>query len=319
MKFSVCALALPTVMLLACGGENSSSSSASAKSSAAPAASSVAAKPQAAPNPQTKLVATLDGKTVPMVTALAFPESGGRTTIEVSSVPLSCADLSGNGRALAKDEVTFSFSVGEYLHEDGKFGPALRSTYFGGMNQMLTTPLKSSGSAADGGPVSVELDFSTQSVGANKQALAVKGTVEAKACPAKKPYGEPPKLPAAMPATLEIGGKSLPIRSAGIEKDGDRIKLHLSTGGDACPKASNVVRGELTSTVIFEANEEAKLRELRIWGEIAPQALDQTVDAKKVVVTPKIAGAGSYELAIDEEVVKYSVKAKGKVEAVLCE
>jgi hypothetical protein len=122
-----------------------------------------------------------------------------------------------------------------------------------------------------------------------------------------------------MPATLEIGGKSLPIRSAGIEKDGDRIKLILSTGGDACPKASNVVRGELTSTVIFEANEEAKLRELRIWGEIAPQALDQTVDAKKVVVTPKLAGAGSYELAIDEEVVKFNVKAKGKVEAVLCE
>ena len=318
MKFSVGALALPTVILLACGGENSSSSS-SAKSSAAPAASSAAAKPQAAPNPQSKLVATLDGKPVSMVTALAFPESGGRTTIEVSSVPLSCADYSGNGRMLAKDEVNFSFSVGEFLHDDGKFGPALRSSYFSGMNQMLTTPVKSSGSTAEGGTFSVELDFSTQSVGDNKQTLAVKGTVEAKACPAKKVTGEPPKLPAAMPATLEIGGKSLPIRSAGIEKDGDRIKLILSTGGDACPKASNVVRGELTSTVIFEANEEAKLRELRIWGEIAPQALDQTVDAKKVVVTPKLAGAGSYELAIDEEVVKFNVKAKGKVEAVLCE
>ena len=145
--------------------------------------------------------------------------------------------------------------------------------------------------------------------------------MEAKGCPARKNPYEPERLPlpTAMPATLEISGKSLPIRSAGIVKAGDRIRLVVSTGGDACPNARNVVHGEFTSTIEFEANEEAKLRELRIWGEIAPQALDQTVDPKKVVVTPKLAGAGSYELAIDEEVVKYSVKAKGKVEAVLCE
>jgi hypothetical protein len=308
--------------LVACGNESpAAGSSTAATSSAASNKSSAPSKPKAPPNPQTKLTASVDGQDVAMVTALAFVDgdrsaSSGGTTVEVSSVPLTCADVQGSGRNIANGEVSFELGVGEYLQEDGKFTPALRTTSFSGMNQMVTTPTKTSGAVTEGSSFSVDVDFTIDSAGSPKKKLVAKGTIEARVCPPKKPSSEPKKLPEPMAATLEVGGKSLPIRSAGlIAKDG-RVELTLSTGGDACPKSSNVVEGEFWSRVTFEGE---KLREVSLRGGILPQTADQTIDPKKVVVKPTLAGPGTYELAIDASVVKYPLKASGKITAAACE
>lgn len=69
-------------------------------------------------------------------------------------------------------------------------------------------------------------------------------------------------------------------------------------------------------TVTFEGE---KLREVRLRGGILPETADQTIDPKKVVVKPTLAGHGTYELAIDASVVKYPLEASGKITAVACE
>ena len=93
------ALMLSLVLLSgACKGKDAGSGGDSKSSS----------KKQAGPTgtarPQSKLTVTLDGKPVPMATALAYKTWDGQTRISVSSVAVGCSEVTGEMRRMHDGE-----------------------------------------------------------------------------------------------------------------------------------------------------------------------------------------------------------------------
>lgn len=270
-----------------------------------------AAAPKGPSRPQKDLTVTVDGKPVEMITALAWKTPEGKTEIELSSVPLGCADVAGNGRAIADGEVTFGVSFKPMLEKDGTIVQHFGGAQFSGMNQMVSVPAKVTGDGAEGKSTTAEIEVEITSASKPERALVAKGKIDAIGCPA--PKGELPALPPPTDLVLEIAGKKFPVRSAAIIEEPDRTSFTLYTGGEDC-KGSGT-SGDAGFEVIFE---KGKPWQLAIRGAMVPQALDQTFDKKKVTVKLPAKAPGDVELAVDTAVVGYPVKIKGKVAAQTC-
>src|SRR5437762_1258056 len=87
-------------------------------------------KPSGTPRPQPGLKVTVDGKPVEMATALAWKDRDGGVRVTASSVPVSCADVTGDMRSMYDNEVTFDVTMGMMLQPDGSVHPVVQSTYF---------------------------------------------------------------------------------------------------------------------------------------------------------------------------------------------
>ncbi len=311
----IAALACP-LLLIACSSPTSTTGS-SASNAAASSASSAQKKPAAAPRPQKALTVTVDGKAIPMVAALARKRADGAQEISVFSVPQDCSLLEHDGHEMSPGE--FNVTLGQRLAPDGAITTVVASSWYEGMTRSdLNVPTKTTGEWAPGKPFGVDVDFTSDSAGANKTALVAKGTIDALVCPDEAPRADSPapKLPEPMKATLEIAKKSLPIRSAGLKKDGERVDLILSTGGDAC--SWKEAKGELMITFAYQHAKDDAPWQATLGGTLPSASMDQTFDKKKVKITPRPDAPGAYELQAELEVVKYPVKISGTVDAKLC-
>ena len=187
-------------------------------------------KPTGTPRPQSKLTVTLDGKPVPMATALAWKTWDGQIRLEVSSVPVGCDEVTGDMRWNHDGEVSFHVQLANALQPDGTQKPMLAETWFGGMTRgMLRELVPATGDGSPGQPTTVEVAFETENAGSPKQKLTVKGTIDALGC-AVAPRKDLPPLPPPMAATIEIAGKKLPIRFAKLDISRDWPSLEPGSG-----------------------------------------------------------------------------------------
>lgn len=277
-----------------------------------------ARKPTGTPRPQPDLHVTVDGKPVEMVTALAWKDRYGDIRITASSVPVGCAEVTGEMRSLYDNEVTFDVTMGMKLQPDGSVKPVVQSTYFEGMtNQTTTAPVAGGGDAAPGQPTRLGVDFKTESAAEPKHVLEVKGMLDAIGCAVPPLASPPPALPPEMPATIEIAGKKLAVRGASLSTVGDWPQLVLTTGGDAC--SGNAATGEMRVELTWFDKAKPAVSQVSLGGSLLPAAIDQTYDKKKITVTPAPPTApGDVTLEANIQVNGYPVKLAGKVTAVVC-
>lgn len=309
------ALACP-LLVIACSSP-SSTTGASASSSATSSASSAKTPKAATPRPQKALAVTVDGKSIAMVAALARRRADGVQEISVFSVPQDCSVLEQNGHEMSAGE--FNVDLGQHLAPDGSITTVVTSSWYEGMSRSdLGLPTKTTGEWAPGKSFGVDVDITSESAGADKKTLAAKGTIDALVCPDEPARADAPapKLPEPMKATLEVAKKALPIRSAGLKKDGERVDLVLSTGGDAC--SWKEAKGELMITFAYEHAKDDAPWQVTLGGTLPSAAMDQTFDKKKVKITPRPDGAGTYALQAELDVVKYPIKITGSVDAKPC-
>ena len=271
--------------------------------------------PTGTPHPQTKLTVTLDGKPVAMATALAWRAWGGGFRLTASSVPVGCADVTGDMRALGDGEVTFDLEGARTLQPDGTEALQVRSTYFDGTTHQVSMPAAGSGDGAADQPTTIDVDFAAEDMKGRK--LIVKGTVEALGCAAPV-HGSPPPLPPELPATMTIAGVKRPIRGAFLSKIGDRPELKLTTGAEGCKQVPFETPGDFAVTLTWFKPLPA-VSQIELGGARLGQVMaDQTFDKAKLVVKPGPPVAGEVSLAGEVKAAGYTVKLDGKVTVVEC-
>lgn len=273
-------------------------------------------KPAGIPRPQPKLTVTLDGKSVPMVAALAWKSWDGTIQLTASSVPVTCEEVTGDSRALHDSEVTFDVSAAPSLKPDGTFGGEIRSTYFSGATSQISKTTTLTGDGTPGVSTTMDVDFESKSAGANPQTIVAKGTIDALGCAMKEKQAPP--LPPAMPATLEIAGQKLPVRSARWSTHGDTRDLELFTGSESCKPLPFAKPSDLRVRFAWLRANEAKVTQIDIEGALLSRKADQTFDAKKVTFKPQPSGPGDIELHADIKVSGYPVKVDGTVTITEC-
>ena len=277
-------------------------------------------KPTGTAHPQGKLKVTRDGKPVDMQTALAVKRPDGSVDITVSSVPLGCDEVTGNGRMIYDGEVYFSVILGQNLGADGKMQPILKQWSVDAMTTANPTPATGTGDGSPNAVTTVDLDLNGKGMAMGKEPaheVTIKGTVEATGCaaPPAKDAGLP--LPPEQKATIEIAGKKLAVRGAQLRKVGDWPELQLTTGGETCERKSGEQSGEFTVSFTW-FKPEAPVSQVSLGGTLLPNKMDQTFDKKKLVVKPAPPAAGEVEIHGDIKVMDYPVKIDGKVTAVEC-
>ncbi|MBX3161240.1 MAG: hypothetical protein KF773_35085 [Deltaproteobacteria bacterium] len=271
-------------------------------------------KPTGTPRPQERLTVTLEGKPLVPATALAYRHWDGSLKVTVSTVPISCDDVTGTMRVMFPDEVTFDLSADDALQPDGSVRREVRSTYFEGMTQQSTSPATGEGDGSPGKPTTLAVDLETHAANKDARKLVVKGTIDALGCGAGK--ADAPTPPKEQDATIEIAGKKLAIRTALLEKTGDWPVLRLFTGGEGCKPVAFAPPSDLSVDLVWFKPE--KIGQVTLGGRLIGQKMDQTFDPAKVRVTPAPPVAGEVALDIDATVSGYPVKVTGKVTAVAC-
>jgi hypothetical protein len=276
-------------------------------------------KPTGTPRPQAKLAVTLDGKTVPMVTALAWKTWDGQIQITASSVPVGCDEVTGEMRRFHDGEVTFDVYLISALQKDGTQKPMLQQTWFAGGSEIQIRELvPSTGDGSPGQPTTAEVAFEQKSADrAAPKTIIVKGTLDAIGCPvaARKDL---PALPPPMAGTIEIAGKKLPIRFAKLDTSRDWPSLDLYTGGEACKQVPFSPSSELHVALTWFDKAKPEVSQVQIGGSVLGDAVGQTFDKKKLKISPMPLAAGEIELAGDIVINEYPVKLDGKVTAVVC-
>ena len=278
-----------------------------------------ARKPSGTPHAQPDLKVTLDGKPVEMATALAWKDRYGGVRITASSVPVGCADVTGDMRSIFDNEVTFDVTMGMKLQPDGSVKPVVESTYFEGMTSQRTSdPVAGGGDGSPGQPTKLAVDFKTESASEPKHALEVKGMIDAVGCQVAPLATPQPALPPEMAATIEVAGKKLAVRGASLSTVGDWPQLTLTTGGDAC-SGGTAASGEMRVELTWFDKAKPEVSQVSLGGSLLPAAIDQTYDKKKIKVTPAPpVGSGEIEIHADIVVNGYPVKLAGKVVAAHC-
>lgn len=324
---------LAVMMAAACGkGGKDTGSGSAAGSGVSSAAGSGSAGSAAAPakkkrdgvtRPQPKLTATFDGKPVTMTSALAVVTPDGKIAITVSTDPLTCKSVTGNGRAVDDGEVSFDISVVKGLQPDGSMQGVIVTEVMSGDNVMVTTPTAMTGDGAADQPTTVDVDFSIDDLKTPPRKLVVKGTIDALGCAAPAAAAKPAApLPPEMPATIEIAGKKLPIRGA-FYYPNFWPELKLTTGGETC-NSGDGTPGDLEADLDWTDPKKnpAAIGQITIKGALINGGgggpSDKTFDKTKVSVTPTPKGAGTVTLKADITVGKYPVRLDGKVTIVAC-
>ncbi|MGZ3456528.1 MAG: hypothetical protein ACXVEF_43385 [Polyangiales bacterium] len=311
LLFAVCCVAF-----IGCQDKKTEPSPKAESSGEAKKSSSGKKGPTGTPRPQTKLTVTLDGKPVPMATALAWKSWDGSIQITASSVPVGCSEVTGDMRAMHEGEVTFDVFASQGLQPDGSYKGQLRSTYFSGMNSQSSKLAALTGDGSPGAPTTIDVDFETTSAGSDKETLVVKGTIDALGCAA--PVKNVPPPPAPMAATIEVAGKKLPVRFARWSTQGDTRSLELFTGSEACKQVPFSPPSELRVRFVWFKPNEPKVSQMDASGSLVAQASDQTFDQKKVTFKPMPNGPGDTELHADVKLSGYPVKVDGKVTVTEC-
>jgi hypothetical protein len=277
-------------------------------------------KPTGLPRPQSKLTVTFDGKPQPMATALAWKRYDGSFELTVSSVPVACGEVTGEMRSLYDGEVTFDVIAGANLAPDGTMKPVIRQWSYDGSTTANPQPATGTGDGTPAQPTTLDVEFTQKGVDMHGpgHTITVKGTIDALGCPPPAPKEAAPALPPEQPATIEIAGKKLAVRSAVYSMVGDWPSLELRTGGESCANKAYEVPSEFRISLTWFKKDDPAVSQVSLGGGLLPNQSDQTFDKKKLTVKPVPSGAGPVELHGDIKVMDYPVKLDGKVTAVVC-
>jgi len=239
--------------------------------------------PTGKPHPQSKLDAKLDGKAVPMVSALAVRGADGEIHITVSSVPLGCDDIAGDSRWMYDGEVTFGVTEAQQLQPDGDIKPALTSWYYEGATRQESKLATGNGDGANGVPTTVDVDFEIAGAGKDAKKLAVKGTIDALGCPAEK--RPKPMMSGQQPGKMTIAGKSFDLGNVMLEP-GDWPTLVLTSGGETCKHNADEKPGEVVLRLTWFKKDDPQVSQIELGGTMLPHAMDQTFDKTKITLDP---------------------------------
>jgi hypothetical protein len=275
-------------------------------------------EPDGTPRPQAKLDVKLDGKAVAMQQALAWKRPDGSIHFTVSSVPVSCGQVTGDMRMLFPNEVNFDVTEASQLQPDGSIKPVITQTYFSGMTHSEPKLATGTGDGTVGQPSTIDVDFELKNA-AGDRAIAVKGTIDALGC-------EPPKVakPVPMGSTeqaswLVIAGKRLQVGNAYVEP-GDAPTLVLTTGKETCKHAAGEKQGEFVLRLTWFKKDDPTVSQIQLGGTMLPSAIDQTFDKKAISVNPgpptKIT---QVLMSADIKVSGYPVKIEGNVVPDICQ
>ncbi len=250
-------------------------------------------------NPQAHLTVMKGGKPVAMQGAIAAQLPGGGLAIRASSAPLGCADIT-EAYVIKPDAIDLDLQTGAQLQADGTTRTML--TRIIGV-QGEPVPVKLAGDGAAGGKVTLDVD-----VDASWTGLTAKGTIEAIGCGPTTYKPSEPVAPA-MPATITIAGKKLPVR--GARWDGDSGYIELATG-DACKHD-----GELMVALAY-ANKTTS-PDVFIRGSLIHETRDTKIARREVTLSPaQPTGPGALDVHADLVVDDYPIQIDGHVTTIAC-
>jgi hypothetical protein len=274
--------------------------------------------PTGKPRPQTKLDVTVDGKPVKMQVAYAVKDPGGLVRFVVSSVPLSCEDITGNGRFIYDGEVTFEATVANQLQPDGSFKPALTSWEFEGSSHQETKPTTGTGDGSVDAVSTADVDFTVKGASKDGQTLVAKGTIDAIGC-TPKPASAPPRMhPASAGLTMTIAGKKFPVKNALIDP-ADWPSLMLTSGGETCAHEAGEEPGEIVLRFTWFKKDKPEVSQITLGGTALPNAMDQTFDKKAVTFEPAPPTAiKQTKVSVHTKVMGYPVEIEGSITPDLC-
>lgn len=277
-------------------------------------------QPTGTPNPQPELQVTVDGAPLAIQAALAIPTEDGGWELTMSSVPLTCEEISGNGRTYYKDEVAFRATVGKLLEGSGAWVWRTRETYFSGSS---TAGASSASEVVDGEKLQATLALELESAAFRdepKKKLVAKGKVSAVKCPPRPADADAPaKAPAppAQAATMEVAGQKVPIVGARLEVRDDGQVIELASGPLRC---GEVDINDLEVTLRYKG---AELWQADVNGRwIGNQNSTQIFDKGKLTAKVKLGEGDStpadIELGGSTMIMEYPVALSGKVKAERC-
>lgn len=201
------------------------------------------------PPPDSPLVVQVDGRAVPIVSALAATSGGEAVSIVLSTRKLDCAATERTWQRLAKDETRVGFTIAPQLVEPDGHGnfarppsPRLRvasAHWPGGLTtQADGIATLSSGAAAPGAHRRLAVTYATsfgpvgEDADAGVSTLSVRGAIAIRGCGDHPPAGAPR---AQDDLDVEVAGARLPIRGAFLRQDDDGKYLLLTSGAASCP------------------------------------------------------------------------------------
>jgi hypothetical protein len=300
----------------ACGHKDNGTSSASGGGSDKPAPPAKSHAPDGTPRPQDKLTVAVDGKPVKMATALAWKTARGDIAIEVSSLPVSCDQVTGTMREIYPNEVSFRVSEARQIQPDGGYGLAITSAYFDATTQTENVATTGSGDGREGAQTTLDVDLELAGMKSGK--LVVKGTIDALGCAAQMPP-LPRKSPMEQPASITVAGKKQTIHNAMLRDVDVAPKLVLTSGGETCDRQPGEVVGNFMVELMWFDKTNPDVRQIELSGALLPTLNDQTYDHKAITVTPAPpTQIGQIKIDADIVVNKYPVQLKGTVTPQIC-
>jgi hypothetical protein len=304
------------LLAFACGHKDNGGSSTGGSGGDKPGPPPKPHGPAGQPHPQDQLTVSVDGKPVKMATALAWKTAHGDIAIEVSSLPVSCDQVTGTMREIYPDEVSFRLAEARQIQPDGSYGLAITSASFDASTRSENVATTGSGDGREGAATTVAVDFDLE--GTKHDKLVVKGTIDALGCEAQMPP-PPKKSPMEQPASITVAGKKQAIHNAMLRDVDVAPKLVLTSGGETCDRQPGEVVGNFMVELMWFDKTNPDVRQIELSGALVPTLNDQTYDHKKITVTPAPpTQIGQIKLDADIVVDKYPVQLKGTVTPQLC-
>jgi hypothetical protein len=277
------------------------------------------------------LSVTLDGKPIPIQSAIVVDETAGEVSIKLANFPHTCKEELASFRDTYPDEFQLRLRVGRYLHADGKLGWAIRGKYLShaGSRHTQQTEKEHGGDPlpdieidpAAGASFELPLDFTWETPA--KEQLVVKGIVQLRSCGENTKFSkEPPPTPLPGGGVLVIAGQELPLGGAGfiVNRSGEHV-LELSTHPVKCVDGADYTtsRGDVELELVW--NKSGTLYRAEREGRWVDWAANQTGDVG-LTVTPKRPPRGAKQLKLKlggkAEIAGYPVALAGTVTAIVC-
>ncbi|HZO12598.1 MAG TPA: hypothetical protein VFB62_05055 [Polyangiaceae bacterium] len=302
-KFAALLFAL--FLSASCGGR---------KETPAPARSASSQPPTPAPT-LPGLKATLDHKPLPLRTALAYSRGGAALHITLSTHPITCKDIGGEGTVRLAGETTVDVTLAPRLLPDGnsdwrvmraRLGPVTRQGDLGSAKVTAFDPRK---------PVSGELELAVIFPPPEAHTLNLAGRIQAEGC-GLRPYSLDAKVRPQKDLRIELAGKAILAHGASVtrRRDGDLMLLFTSE-----PHACAVgARGsDFAITLQLSATGEAK--SARVEGYSLPKLVEGKVEGMAVRFDTAGDAGVRVEVAGTTELNGYRLMLDGNAEAESCD
>lgn len=260
------------------------------------------------------LKATLDHKPLPLRTALAYSRGGAALHITLSTHPITCKDIGGEGTVRLAGETTVDVTLAPRLLPDGnsdwrvmraRLGAVTRQGDLGSAKVTAFDPRK---------PVNGELDLAVIFPPPEAHSLNLVGRIQAEGC-GLRPYSLDAKVRPQKDLRIELAGKPILVHGASVTRrpDGDFTLLFTSE-----PHACAIGARGSDFAVTLQLSSTGEAKRARVEGYSLPKLVEGKVEGMAVRFDAAGDAGVRLELAGTTEINGYRLLLDGNAEAESC-